>query len=176
MGRLEVRTKLVIGMIAAVLLLAACGGDDDNSSTSGNTTVAESGSNSAATLIKTSDSDLGEILTTDNGMTVYAFMNDKDGTPTCTGACASMWPPVTTDSAQLPEGLDSSVFTVVAGADGTHQIAAANHPLYTFANDEAAGDTNGQGFGGIWFVVKPDGSPNQADAGATPTTAARPGY
>lgn len=176
------RTKFVIGMIAAVLLLAACGGDDDTS-TSGNgsndnTTVAESGGDTgaAAALVKTSDSDLGKILTTDQGMTVYAFMNDKNGMPTCSGACADAWPPVTTDSAQLPEGLDSSVFSVVTASDGTYQLAAAKHPLYTFANDKAAGDTNGQGVGDVWFVVKPDGSPNQADAAATPTTAARPGY
>ena len=30
--------------------------------------------------------------------------------------------------------------------------------LYYFSGDAAAGDTNGQGVGGIWYVVGPDGS------------------
>jgi hypothetical protein len=30
--------------------------------------------------------------------------------------------------------------------------------LYRFSGDAAAGDTNGQGQGGVWFVVAPDGT------------------
>jgi predicted lipoprotein with Yx(FWY)xxD motif len=30
-------------------------------------------------------------------------------------------------------------------------------PLYTFADDAAAGDTNGQGVGDKWFVVDAEG-------------------
>lgn len=173
------RIKLVTCMIAAVLLLAACGSDNNKSSTSGSgssgktaTTQAKSGAAaSGAALIKTSDSDLGQILTTDKGMTVYAFMNDKGGMPTCNDACAAAWPPVTTGSASLPAGLDSAVFKVVSRPDGSHQIAAGDWPLYTFANDKAAGDTNGQGVGNVWFTVKSDGSPNKGAAASTPTTA-----
>jgi predicted lipoprotein with Yx(FWY)xxD motif len=172
-------------MIAAVLLLgAACGSDSNKSSTdsgskSTDTTAAASGGNaSAAALIKTADSTLGKILTNDQGMTVYAFMNDKGGMSSCTDACAKAWPPVTTDSATLPEGLDAAVFKVIARPDGTHQIVAGEWPLYTFANDKAAGDTNGQGIGSSWFVVKPDGTVNKGEAAAatTATTAAKSGY
>jgi predicted lipoprotein with Yx(FWY)xxD motif len=28
-------------------------------------------------------------------------------------------------------------------------------PLYTFANDKAPGQVNGQGVGGVWFVATP---------------------
>jgi predicted lipoprotein with Yx(FWY)xxD motif len=171
-----VRTKLATCMIAAVLLLgAACGSDNNKSSTadSGNksdTTAAQSGASGSAALVKTSDSDLGQILTNAKGMTLYAFMNDKNGMPSCNDACASAWPPLTTDSASLPAGLDAKIFKVVARSDGTNQIAAGKWPLYTFANDKAAGDTNGQGIGSTWFVVKPDGTPNKGDA-TTATTA-----
>ena len=34
-----------------------------------------------------------------------------------------------------------------------------DQPLYTYAPDEAPGDTNGQGVGGIWWVFAPDGEP-----------------
>jgi predicted lipoprotein with Yx(FWY)xxD motif len=184
MRRVEVRTKLVTCMIAAVLLLgAACGSDNNKSSTSGSdnkssaTTEAASGSNSGSTMtvVKTSDSKLGQILTNDKGMTLYAFMNDKNGMPSCVDTCAKAWPPLTTDSASLPAGLDGKVFKVVAGANGTHQIAAGDWPLYTFANDKAAGDTNGQGIGSVWFVVKPDGTVNKGTAAAAATTAASSG-
>ena len=33
---------------------------------------------------------------------------------------------------------------------------AANGLLYYFSSDTAAGQANGQGFGGAWFVVAPD--------------------
>jgi predicted lipoprotein with Yx(FWY)xxD motif len=167
-------------MIAAVLLLgAACGSDNKSSTESGSksadTTEAASGSGSAAALVKTSDSKLGQILTNDKGMTLYAFMNDKNGMPSCNDACAAAWPPLTTDSASLPAGLDAKVFKVVDRSDGTKQIAAGEWPLYTFANDKAAGDTNGQGLGNTWFVVKSDGTVNKADAASTATTAGSSG-
>lgn len=172
------RTKLATCMIAAVLLLgAACGSDNNKSSTadsgskSAATTEATGSSGSAAALVKTSDSDLGQILTNAKGMTLYAFMNDKNGMPSCNDTCAKAWPPLTTDSASLPAGLDAKVFKVVARPDGAHQIVAGEWPLYTFANDKAAGDTNGQGIGSVWFVVKPDGSVNKGDAAGTATTA-----
>ena len=37
--------------------------------------------------------------------------------------------------------------------DGTHQLKAGKWPLYRFAGDSEPGDTNGQGSGGVWFVV-----------------------
>ena len=43
-------------------------------------------------------------------------------------------------------------------ADGTSQIKYGDYPLYFFAPDTAAGQTNGQGIGGKWFVVAPSGA------------------
>jgi hypothetical protein len=58
---------------------------------------------------------------------------------------------------------------VVKGTDGSSQLAAAMHPLYTFSGDSASGDTNGQGLGKVWYVVNPDGSLNMgtADSGSS---------
>ena len=50
-----------------------------------------------------------------------------------------------------------AVFSIVEHPSG-FQVKAGDWPLYTFAGDSAPGDTNGQGSGGIWFVVAPDGS------------------
>ena len=37
------------------------------------------------------------------------------------------------------------------------QVVYGGHLLYTYAQDMAAGDTKGQGVGGIWHVVAPSG-------------------
>jgi hypothetical protein len=47
-------------------------------------------------------------------------------------------------------------------------VAYAGHPLYFFANDAAAGDTNGQGLNDVWFLLTPAG---EAITAATPTGA-----
>ena len=169
--------RLVFGIAASVALVTACGSSDDGSSdttvapdtsaaaeaatTAGGgaaTSVASGTAASGAAPITVADSSLGQILTDANGFTVYGFTNDSAGTSTCTGGCAEAWPAVTTTSDELPAGLDPNVFSVVEGPDGTYQLKAGDWPLYTFSGDAAAGDTNGQGQGGVWFVVTPDGT------------------
>jgi predicted lipoprotein with Yx(FWY)xxD motif len=98
---------------------------------------------------------LGDVMVDADGMTLYAFTKDADGTPTCNDKCAEAWPPVIVDSVELPPGLDANVFSVVDRADGSHQLKAGKWPLYHFAGDSAPGDVNGQGSGGIWFVLDP---------------------
>ena len=43
--------------------------------------------------------------------------------------------------------------------DGTTQLTVNGFPAYYFANDAAAGDTNGQGVGDVWWVFGADGEP-----------------
>ena len=45
-------------------------------------------------------------------------------------------------------------FSVLNGANGK-QVLANGHPLYTFAQDKAAGDTKGEGLFGKWHVATP---------------------
>jgi len=96
---------------------------------------------------------LGDVMVDANGMTLYAFTKDTDGTSTCNDKCAEAWPPVTVASADLPAGLDANVFSVIDRADGSHQLKAGKWPLYRFTGDSAPGDVNGQGSGGSWFVL-----------------------
>jgi predicted lipoprotein with Yx(FWY)xxD motif len=169
---MSVRIKLATFGVALVLLLAACGSDsNDNSSTSGDngnsaTTEASQSEADSNAIVKTADTDLGEVWVTKDGMTVYGFTADMNGTSVCTDACAQNWPPVAVDSSTLPAGLDDAIFTVITRPDGSYQLAAKNQPLYTFAMDEAPGDTNGQGVINAWWVVKPDGSMDMTMPGA----------
>ncbi len=117
---------------------------------------------------------LGDALVDTDGLTLYGFLTDVDGTPTCNDACADAWPPAFVDGPDLPAGLDPEVFSVVPRADGSFQLKAGKWPLYRFAGDAAPGDVNGQGSGDVWFVTAPDGSLIGASAAEGPTESPAP--
>jgi predicted lipoprotein with Yx(FWY)xxD motif len=95
------------------------------------------------------------ILTNANGFTLY-YRTIDTATNVCSDGCASAWPPLLsptgapTSATQLPGKLD-----VLQDANGA-QVTYNGHPLYTFASDSKAGDVNGEGFGGVWFVATPN--------------------
>ena len=90
------------------------------------------------------------ILTAKNGMTVYVFDKDVGGVPTCYDACAKQWPPYLTEGHEKrAEG-----WATVTRKDGSVQWTYRNRPLYFYADDKKAGDTNGNGVGRIWHTVK----------------------
>jgi predicted lipoprotein with Yx(FWY)xxD motif len=92
------------------------------------------------------------MLVDEDGHTLYTFDNDKTpGVSTCTGACASNWPPAQADSYDQSRGDWSLVNT----ADGKHQWAYKGHPLYRFAADQKTGDHKGDGIKGVWHTAKP---------------------
>ena len=164
-------------LISAVLLVAAaCSGDSKTSSSSSSTSSSSSPSSSssaspasggaagAATLAAATNAKIGKsILTDSKGMTVYLYMPDgASKTSTVPAGLKQLWPAVTaTGAGTAGTGLDSSKLTLEPQADGTMQAAYNGHLLYTFQNDKAAGDANGQGLGNIWYVVGTDG--NQID-------------
>ncbi len=119
----------------------------------------------AGELVSTGSTDLGDVLVDSDGLTLYGFLNDDAGEATCFEACADAWPPVLVPSADLPEGLDPEIFSVVAFEDG-FMLKAGKWPLYRFAGDAAPGDVNGQGSGDVWFAVTPDGGLIRPDAAA----------
>jgi predicted lipoprotein with Yx(FWY)xxD motif len=96
------------------------------------------------------ESSAGRIMTTPDGMTVYTFDQDVGGTSTCYGDCAEEWPPVTAAG-------DAQAFgemTIVERTDGTRQWAYDGKPLYLYHDDNAPGEVEGDGEGGVWHVVK----------------------
>ena len=123
------------------------------------TDAPETGSMEGDALLTTADSSLGEIVVDADGMTVYMFDNDTQGgdASTCEGQCAANWPAVTTDSDDpAVEGVTGEVGTIT-GVDGETQVTLNGWPIYYYAGDSAAGDTNGQGVNGVWWVLTPAG-------------------
>jgi predicted lipoprotein with Yx(FWY)xxD motif len=96
------------------------------------------------------------VLKNSKGLTLYYFKPDTATTVSCTGGCASNWPPllspsgVPTSSPTLPGTL-----SVLNGPNG-NQVLYNGHPLYTYIKDGDTADAYGQGVGGKWFVATPD--------------------
>jgi predicted lipoprotein with Yx(FWY)xxD motif len=165
------RTRVfLIGALAAISLsLAACGDDDTTTTDGAGTTQAGGGgattsAPSATTALAAADvnvatSSLGDILVDRDGLTLYVFLNDTAGTSTCVDACAQAWPPLIATTVAVGADLDEAGFSLVARPDGTQQLAVNDQPLYLFAGDAAPGDTAGQGFNSVWYVVGQDGTP-----------------
>ena len=166
--RIGAMRSLTIGLAFATLL-AACGGNDDGTGSAQSPAAEESPTAEVAT-VQVAESDLGSILVDADGMTLYLFEADTDGTSTCYDECADAWPALTGEAPTAGEGIDGSLLGTTERDDGQMQVTYADQPLYTFAADQAAGDTGGQGVGDVWYVVDP--------AGAAVTTKARtgPGY
>jgi predicted lipoprotein with Yx(FWY)xxD motif len=107
------------------------------------------------TIGVTNDPTLGVYLTAQNGMTLYVFKNDTPDTSSCTGSCATNWPPLTVAGGTTITGPTGATgtFSLISRPDGTMQVAYDHQPLYYYAGDSAAGDTTGQGFSGKWYVA-----------------------
>jgi predicted lipoprotein with Yx(FWY)xxD motif len=102
---------------------------------------------------------LGSVLVDASGMTLYTFKRDAGGTSACYGTCAATWPPLLlSGKLRAGAGLRSSLLGTVQRTDGTTQVTYAGRPLYHFARDAKAGDTNGQGFLNLWYVLDPGGA------------------
>ncbi|MBO1334598.1 SCO0930 family lipoprotein [Streptomyces sp. VRA16 Mangrove soil] len=115
---------------------------------------------------------LGSVLTDSAGMTLYRFDKDTANPPksNCDAACLKTWPPVPASGAKAPEGVAASQLGEVTAADGTKQLTVAGWPMYRYAMDTKAGDTKGQGVGGVWYAAAPDGKKASLSsaAGAAP--------
>jgi predicted lipoprotein with Yx(FWY)xxD motif len=163
-------------VVAAALgvVAAGCGGGGTNSVSSRakpkqvtTTTPAPASTASRPVSVMLADSNYGKILVDANGMTLYEHDGDSATNVTCTGACATIWPPLTVMGApSVGAGLDASKLATVNGT----QVVYGGHPLYRFASDHTAGAVNGEGVGGF-FVLGADG---QKITNPTPTPTTTP--
>jgi predicted lipoprotein with Yx(FWY)xxD motif len=168
-------------MVVAVMALTACAGSEEpaagDEADAGTEVAAEADdaadagtepaapeADAASGTIGVASSDLGDILVDADGMTLYVFDSDSDGASTCYDDCAANWPALTGDVA-AGEGVDDGQLGATERDDGETQVTYAGQPLYYFAGDQAAGDTNGQGVGDLWWVVAPDGQPITGSGG-----------
>jgi predicted lipoprotein with Yx(FWY)xxD motif len=135
-------------LAAGMLLLAACTprtGAESTAPTAGGTGVT------------VSHTTAGDALAGADGMTLYIFKADTAGKSTCYDACAEKWPAFLGDGSEVNAGAGiSGEFGTTTRDDGSKQVTHGGQPLYYFADDVAAGDAKGEGFGGLWFIAPVD--------------------
>lgn len=161
-GRRQGRFLLTLALAAAGLLAAACGSSSTGTSAGhSGSPVGASNKAASANVVTTHSTSLGPVVAGPDGRTVYLFEKDKGTASSCSGACATTWPPVTTSAAPSATGLaKAKLLGTTHRSDGKVQVTYAGHPLYYFAGDRAATDVTGEGlknFGAGWYVLKPTG-------------------
>lgn len=191
---MKLRTILTapVAVIAAGVLLTACGQGQGVAGTAqvspaaanGPAATASAAPGPTATAAKADSvpaaqvaevGAFGSILVGPDGRTLYAFTKDVDGRSTCVDACADAWPAVTvTNGFTPPSGVAAALVGTVDRADGSKQLKVGTWPLYYYAGDGAPGETNGQGVGGVWFVVTADSTLIKGDAAPVTTEASSP--
>lgn len=162
--------QILIAVAAtATLALAGCGSTSTTTSSSAAPSPSgDGGASSPSGGLSTRAGSLGTIVVDTAGHTVYRYDADTQGAShsACTGGCASAWPAVPAGSVS-GSGVTGKIGSIT-GVGGKPQATLDGWPLYYYAGDSAAGDTTGQGVGGVWWVVAPAG----AEITAAPSPAA----
>jgi predicted lipoprotein with Yx(FWY)xxD motif len=111
-------------------------------------------------------SEFGKVIFDSNGNVVYMFGRDKTATSTCYGACAKAWPPLLTKGApSAGPGLSAKLLGTTKRKDGSLQVTYNHHPLYFYSADKHGKIMcqHAVVHGGIWLVLKANGTPNMAN-------------
>jgi predicted lipoprotein with Yx(FWY)xxD motif len=159
--------KFALVALVATTFFVSCSSDNSNDNTTPPPVVKNDG------VMLSTNATFGSYLTDKNGRSLYFFSTDANGQSSCTGGCEALWPPFYVDNLtadKLGTGLTLSDFGTITTASLKKQLTYKGWPLYYYApvsagdgyggagvnTPEAAGQTTGDGFGGIWFIAKPD--------------------
>lgn len=125
--------------------------------------------------------ELDPVVVNGAGFTLYRFDKDVPGSKksACNGECATTWPPITVGKGGkvFIAGVKQEDVGFATRDDGRAQVTLKGWPLYRFGKDSKPGETLGQGVGGTWFGITPDGKkagPQEKPAAPTPNPAAKP--
>ena len=145
----------VIPLVA--LAVSGCGSSSDDSRSP--TATKPVGSSATVSVANTG---LGKILVDSQGKTLYLFEKDTGTKSTCSGGCATIWPPLRASGKPTAgTGVKASLLGTTQRSDGNTQVTYDGQPLYLYEADASAGDTNGQGvnaYGALWYVLSASGN------------------
>jgi predicted lipoprotein with Yx(FWY)xxD motif len=124
--------------------------------------AASHSSKASGTKITLHKTNVGKVLATSSGMTLYLFKADHGKKSACYGKCATFWPPVMKNGKlSAAKGVKAKLLGTTKRKNGKLQVTYKGHPLYRFKLDKGSGQATGQGqnfFGGLWYVVSSGGS------------------
>jgi predicted lipoprotein with Yx(FWY)xxD motif len=160
-----IKATALLGM--AALLIAGCA-SKKSSNVAAPTAAATTAASTAAAVpaagpsgpvtVAVKTGPLGTYLTDANGDTLYLYTPDTTSTSTCYGECVANWPALLTNGGPAAgTGAIASLLGTSQRTDGTTQVTYNRHPLYLFKGDPVAGNMNGQGKAGTWFMLSGTG-------------------
>ena len=94
------------------------------------------------------------VVTDSKGLTLYWFAPDTPTASHCSGSCAVYWPPVIGSPTADP-GVTGKLGSIKR-PHGSIQATYDGHPLYTYIDDTAPGQDNGNDIdlnGGYWYQM-----------------------
>lgn len=139
-------SKTIYLLLLLPLIFLSCNDDDD-----------DNGNNPEPNSVRLSNNaTFGQILTDSDGNSLYFFSLDTKDTSECLGGCLDVWPVFFSANLTVDSGLNIADFATINRTDGAMQTTYQGWPLYYFANDVTAGDTNGDQANDIWYIAKPD--------------------
>jgi predicted lipoprotein with Yx(FWY)xxD motif len=106
---------------------------------------------------------LGTVLVTNKGFALYVYAPDAGRHVTCTGGCATAWPPLLVHAGQTiaaGPGIRPGLLGTDPNPGGGRVVTYRGWPLYTYLGDAAPGHAAGQGAdddGGYWWAMRPSG-------------------
>lgn len=106
------------------------------------------------------DPEWGQYLADSQGMSLYVYDMDEGGESACTSdKCMENWPPYTVEGdVTVAEGVNANLAGTYERPDGSIQATYNGWPLYYNERDEEPGDIRGQGLGGVFHLMSPDGN------------------
>ena len=118
---------------------------------------------SAVPTLTAKSSSYGRVLFDGRGHVLYAFTRDAKGRSACYGTCAKRWPVYFAKGGLTAgPGVKRTLLGTTKRRDGRRQVTYAGRPLYYYVGDRKPGQIlcqNVSEFGGLWLVVRPDGTP-----------------
>jgi predicted lipoprotein with Yx(FWY)xxD motif len=106
---------------------------------------------------------LGTVLVTNKGFALYMFAPDTARHVTCTGGCATAWPPLLLHAGQIAAagpGVRPGLLGTAPNPGGGRVVTYRGWPLYTYLGDATPSHAAGQGAdddGGYWYLMRPSG-------------------
>jgi predicted lipoprotein with Yx(FWY)xxD motif len=143
-------------MLLTVFLFQSCSSDNDPAPKIDDDPIQMDDPEPENSVRLADDASLGKILTDSEGMSLYFFSLDTKDNSECFDGCLNAWPIFYEENLTVDAGLQTSDFKTIERTDGSKQTIYKGWPLYYFANDNAAGDTNGDDVNNVWYIAKPD--------------------
>lgn len=117
---------------------------------------------SRAATVRLRHTNLGSILVSSSGRTLYEFTRDHPSKSSCAAisGCSETWPSLKTSGRPTAgSGIRATLLSSIRSAGGK-QVTYAGHPLYTYSGDSGPGETSYVGekqFGGTWYAINASG-------------------